>query len=160
MKRRLDDTKVGEYKTNWWWTFFYTIMIVAGIVGIFLFPITQNGVDGVSPVNYLYKGDYKNFLGNCSLFYVALVAILFINTFFTLSIPRLGKSVVVKINKIFELLLALSALTLHVVYVLYYSSENFEVECKYFCFWMTFTVVIMIFSLINYYETKKISIYD
>lgn len=160
MKRRLDDTKVGEYKTNWCWTFLYTIMIVVGIVGIFLFPITYKNGEVISPINYFFKGDYKNFLGNCSFAYIALVSILFINTFFSLSVARFGKSVMVKVNKIFEFLLALGSLCLHVVYLLFFGQNDLGIEGKYFFFWMSFTMIIMIFSLINYYETKKISIYD
>ena len=160
MKRKLDDTRVGEYKTNWCWTFFYTIMIVVGIVAIFLFPITYLNGEAISPINYFFKGNYNNFLGNCSFAYIVLVSILFINTFFSLSVARFGKSVMVKVNKIFEYFMALGCLCLHVVYLLFFTQSDFAMEGKYFFFWMSFLVIIMVFSLINYYETKKISIYD
>jgi hypothetical protein len=159
VKRRLSDVRVGEYKINIGCVFCYNVLIVAAILGIFLFPIAIDSGIKLSPVNYLIEGKYASYIGNCSIAYISLCVILFINSFLILSVSKIGRSVFSKISKLFELLCSLCCLILHGLYF-FVSESSMMLEAKYYFSWMLFLVMIMLFSLINYYETKKISIYD
>lgn len=163
MVRRLDDTRVGEYKANWGYNFVYTILILAGVVGLFLLPVCvfKDGdiINAYSPVNYLFKNGFEDMQGFTSIAYIALFSWLFINSFFTLSINKLSKSVWIKIAKIFELLLVLGCLTVHSFYLVGNECAILE-TLKYYLCWLPIHISLVIFSLVNYFRAKKITIYD
>lgn len=164
MARRLDDTRVGEYKVNWGYNFIYTILILSGVVGVFLLPtcVVKNGdlETFYSPVNYLINNDYHNMAGVCSIAYISLFGLLLLNAFLTLSINKLFKSFWVKTSKIIELILVIGCLTTHAIYLLNSGNINHLALIKYYFYWLPIMISIIIFCLINYFRTKKITIYD
>ena len=66
MVRRLDDTKVGEYKNSWFFEVVQLLISIAGCVAVFLLPITYSVTventgleelihyDGLAPIQYLF----------------------------------------------------------------------------------------------------------
>lgn len=173
MIRKLDDTRVGEYKVAWGWNFIYTIFIVIGIVALFLFPIIMNHTvsddsklaiieyigKGISPVNYLIDNQTDNMYGYCSIAYIAFFSVLFINLFMCLSVRKLGKGSYSKVSKIIEFILGIICVLLHTATL--FNNENIEKNTfQYFIFWVALTLTISFLSLIIYFNIKKISIYD
>lgn len=169
MIRKLDDTHVGEYKVSLAMTYISAIIIVLGVIGLFLLPITQTVIEvtevefimeSLSPVNYLLNNSYNTLYGYSSIAYIVLFSVLFINMFLCLSIPKIGKGIYSKICKIIEFFLSVGCLILHSASVLTTDLSDPYVLIKYFFFWLPIIFLIIILSIISYFTTKKISIYD
>ena len=112
MKRRLNESRIGEYRSSLFLNVVYTIITMISIVALFIAPVSYNGklsfteLVKLSPVNHLIDYGTQDVLGYFSLALVILLGFTFVSSYLCFSIPKLGKSAYVKVTKIIEILLA------------------------------------------------------
>lgn len=166
MTRRLDDTKVGEYKNNWFFELIQLLIAIIGCVVLFVVPITYNADKGISVISYLFSEHSNNYLLALSIVLAASIGILLLNIFLILAIPNVNKSVYVKVSKVIEAVLSIGCFSMlgYYMYTLI-SSSTYEGEMlsKIFIAVSIYIVVVqlsLINSLLLYFNSKKVSIYD
>ena len=153
MARHLDDYGVGEYKSNWWLTLIYALVILA----VFLLPFSN---EYLSPVNYLIKHSHEGLYGVGSILFIILFGVSLINVYLCNSNFKIARSVYCKIARVLELLVAISCLVVYALAILN-SGDIIELKLiKCFFIWLSIDLVVIVLTLINYFKTKKISIYD
>ena len=157
MARHLDDTRVGEYKSNWGLMFVYTIIILVGVVCLFLLPFSN---EELSPVNYLIKYSHEGLYGICASCYIALFVLLFFNSFISFSTIKIGRSVYSKVARLIEFFASIGCIVFYAICILQTKEVDYLLLIKQFFCWAIINLSIIILSLVNYYRTKKISIYD
>lgn len=157
MTRHLDDYGVGEYKSNWWLTILYALVILLGVVSVFLLPYSN---EYLSPVNYLIKHSSNGLYGVGSILYIILFSISLINIFLCNNNFKISRSIYCKISRILELFLAISCLVIYCLAILE-SGNIIELRLvKCFFIWNAISFAMILLALINYFKIKKISIYD
>ena len=76
------------------------------------------------------------------------------------SIPKLGKSIYVKITKVIELILMIASLIV-LSFSLYMSDPSYIKGSLIIYFaWEAILLILVVLCLFNYFKIKKISIYD
>ena len=157
MTRHLDDYGVGEYKSNWWWTLVYALVVLAGVVAVFLLPCSD---EYLSPVNYLIKYKHNGAYSITSVAYISLFGIALINVFLCNNNFKIAKSIYCKIARVLELLACLSCVVVYGITILNESSIESMEFIRYMFSWFGLSLIVVVLSLINYFKVKKISIYD
>ena len=175
MVRRLDDTKVGEYKNSWFFELVQLLLSILGCIAVFLIPITYNVVKGesettmtpMSPVNYLFSDPAGCYTKVLSIAIVVFFGFLLLNIFALLAIPKVSKSVYVKVSKIIEGILALVCIALLSYYMVHLFNSNYFVNMDHVEGMYKLVIIyigIIGFALINSifvcFTSKKVSIYD
>lgn len=166
MKRRLNEGRVGEYRGNLFLNVIYTIITIVSIVALFIVPISYNGqltftnLVKLSPVNHLIDYGTNDILGYFSLSLVILLGFTFISSYLCFSIPKLGKSVYVKIAKIIEILLSFVALFALALSLYNTDTTYFKEHLIIYYSWQFILISIIVLAGLNYFKMKKISIYD
>ena len=176
MVRRLDDTRVGEYKNNWFFELVQLLISILGCVAVFLVPITylkstsadgSEILDGVSPVSYLFTQPDDCYLKTLSIVVVSFFGLVLLNIFLTLAIAKVNKSIYVKISKVIEILCALACFVLigYYMYSLFNTATLINMgEVKSLIKNIFIYLAIIELALINaifmYFNSKKVSIYD
>lgn len=174
MVRRIDDTKVGEYKNNWFFEIVQLLISIAGCISVFLIPITFNVARssevttaiGISPVKYLLSNPEINYVQILSLVIVSFFGFLLANIFMLIAIPKISKTVYVKISKIIEGAFALVCLALLGYYFIYLfnngmiNSFNVEEVYKIVIVYELIVGFALINSIFVCFTSKKVSIYD
>jgi hypothetical protein len=178
MVRRLDDTKVGEYKNSWFFEVVQLLISIAGCVAVFLLPITYSVAventeleelihyDGLAPIQYLFTNPEPCYAKTLSIIMVIFFGFLLLNIFVLLAVPKVSKTVYVKVSTIIEGILSLSCLVL----LAYYLLHLFNIHAVDLSMAKTMYKMIILYggiiglALINsifvYFTSKKVSIYD
>lgn len=175
MVRRLDDTKVGEYKNSWFFELVQLLISILGCIAVFLVPITYSitkeeditKMDGLSPVNYLFSNPDSCYTKVISIMIVIFFGFLLLNIFALLAIPKVSKSVYVKVSKIIEGVLALVCIGLLSYYMIYLFNNRYFVDMGHVENMYKLVIIyigIIGFALVNSifvcFTSKKVSIYD
>jgi len=166
MTRRLDDTKVGEYKNNWFFELIQLLIAIAGCVALFIVPITYVADEGVSVVTYLFGEHSNNYLLALAIVLASSIGLLLLNIFLILAIPNVNKSVYVKISKVIEMILSITCFVMlgYYLYTIVTTSlYEGEMLSKVFTDISIYIVVVqlaLINSMLVYFNSKKVSIYD
>ena len=178
MVRRLDDTKVGEYKNSWFFEVVQLLISILGCVVVFLLPITystteittelgiETKIDGLPPIQYLFTNPEPCYAKTLSIIMVIFFGFLLLNIFVLLAVPKVSKTVYVKVSKIIEGLLALSCLVLLAYYLLHlFNIHALDLNMAKNMYKMIILYGGIIgFALVNsifvYFTSKKVSIYD
>ena len=181
MTRNLDNYKSGEYKSNIIMNVIQTILIILGITCLFFLPLPY-GIESVveptgeiialpvitittwySPFKLLIEAHSFELSTFLSVTMVIYVSFLFINLIVSLFSPNVSKSSYIKVGKIIEVILGIVVLGVLYYYLLVRGDANIKgeaFEINNFVGWQCIVLLNIFGSLLNYFNTKKISIYD
>ena len=112
MARKLNEIKVGEYRTNWFLYLIHVIFMVIYVASLIFVPlinVTQKGERyGIyTPLDYLIKLKENSINSMLCLFTIIFGLILFLNVFICFALPKVGRSWFMKFSKFIEAALAL-----------------------------------------------------